>query len=335
MSNGIYKVRSLHMLKVFISASRLGSFTASSQHMNMTQSAVSQQIKRLEEIVGFELFYRRSRGVSLTGQGRLFLSQILPIFAQLTENEHQTELTKNKITISLPFNLAQHWVKVSLGQYKEMFGQIELSISDIKSTPIDQTIEQQRKERDLCLIKLPTEDAKYLSGQWKFCLHDTLVPVCSPKYITSKRILDTTNWVQGACLLDEVGTSLDENTTSWTDLFIENEYGFGSHFEKICFDSTALKLQAAREGFGVTLASTPEILPDLHAKRLIILPAKPVSSSYSYYIAKRELPQETSIDETKNERHMAINWLYESVRSLVAHDSSFTDPVCIECARLE
>ena len=53
----IGKVKSIHMLKVFSAAAHYGSFTACGQRLHMTQSAVSQQVKRLEELVGSELFF--------------------------------------------------------------------------------------------------------------------------------------------------------------------------------------------------------------------------------------------------------------------------------------
>ena len=58
-------------LVTFDAAARLGSFSKASEELSLTQSAISQQLLKLEEILGQSLFFRNGKGVSLTAAGEL------------------------------------------------------------------------------------------------------------------------------------------------------------------------------------------------------------------------------------------------------------------------
>ena len=62
------------LLRTFVAVAETGNFTKAAEHVNRTQSAVSMQIKRLEDMVGEMLFLRGSRGVALTRKGNELLS---------------------------------------------------------------------------------------------------------------------------------------------------------------------------------------------------------------------------------------------------------------------
>ena len=63
-------------LQSFITYNKTGSFTLAAQSMNITQSAFSAQIKKLDRLVGVKLISRSTRGSRLTPEGELFLSLI-------------------------------------------------------------------------------------------------------------------------------------------------------------------------------------------------------------------------------------------------------------------
>ena len=68
------RFRSYDSLRVFVVAARHLSFTAAANELNLSKGAVSYQVARLEEALGFSLFSRGSRGLRLTDRGqRLFL----------------------------------------------------------------------------------------------------------------------------------------------------------------------------------------------------------------------------------------------------------------------
>ncbi|MFB2602127.1 LysR family transcriptional regulator, partial [Rhizobium phaseoli] len=73
----------LNALRVFEAAARLGSFTKAGDELAMTQTAVSYQIKLLEENVGEPLFLRRPRQIALTETGERLAPKVTEAFAML------------------------------------------------------------------------------------------------------------------------------------------------------------------------------------------------------------------------------------------------------------
>jgi DNA-binding transcriptional LysR family regulator len=69
------KIKLLPSLLIFAEIAHRGSFTAAGQHLNMSKSAVSQQITRLEAIVGTQLLTRNTRGLSVTAAGKVLLER--------------------------------------------------------------------------------------------------------------------------------------------------------------------------------------------------------------------------------------------------------------------
>ena len=67
----------LRLLRAFAVLARVGSFTRSAMLMDVTQSAVSHGIKRLESQLGCSLFYKKRKSIHLTPEGRFFLVHVL------------------------------------------------------------------------------------------------------------------------------------------------------------------------------------------------------------------------------------------------------------------
>src|SRR6266849_5385588 len=70
-------------LRYALSVSKERSFTQAAKRLNISQSAVSEQVKLLEEEIGFELFRRTSRGIEATDRGRTFLYESEQVMGDL------------------------------------------------------------------------------------------------------------------------------------------------------------------------------------------------------------------------------------------------------------
>lgn len=73
----------LCQLKAFAAVARHLNETKASHELHVSQSSISQQLKLLEEECGVKLFKKIGRGVKLTEDGRLFLTDIEPVLPQL------------------------------------------------------------------------------------------------------------------------------------------------------------------------------------------------------------------------------------------------------------
>ncbi|MGO1118665.1 LysR substrate-binding domain-containing protein [Rhodovibrionaceae bacterium A322] len=100
-------------LQCFEAAALLGSFTQAAQDLNLSQSAVSKQIRVLEDLLGLPLFERKRQRVFLTPAGHHYLSQIQPLLQKL-EGETLALRTYDQVTGALNFGsyptLASRWL---------------------------------------------------------------------------------------------------------------------------------------------------------------------------------------------------------------------------------
>src|ERR1700709_1233096 len=81
----------LNALRAFEASARQLSFTRAGLELRVTQAAVSQQVKGLEQRLGVQLFRRLPRGLALTDEGQLLLPSIVEAFGRLTETLNRFE----------------------------------------------------------------------------------------------------------------------------------------------------------------------------------------------------------------------------------------------------
>lgn len=81
----------LRYLRFFVVAAEMRSFTRAAERLNTVQPSLSEQIKKLEEIIGTTLFIRDKRGVELTEAGRVLLAEVRPLFERI---EHAILMTR-------------------------------------------------------------------------------------------------------------------------------------------------------------------------------------------------------------------------------------------------
>ncbi len=128
---------SLNGLRAFEVAARHLSFTSAAKELNITQAAVSQQIRRLEAQIGVELFLRKTRGLSLSPAGhdlaattRTAINSIQHTIEQISGND-----TKGPLTVSMLASFASRWLIPRLSKFQELHPDIEIHIhtSDLKA----------------------------------------------------------------------------------------------------------------------------------------------------------------------------------------------------------
>src|SRR5690242_21652317 len=82
------RLPSLNGLRAFEAAARHLSFTQAASELNVTQTAISHQIRRLEEELGIRLFIRKNRALALTAQARDYLPGVRAAFHDLRRATH-------------------------------------------------------------------------------------------------------------------------------------------------------------------------------------------------------------------------------------------------------
>jgi len=110
-------------LQMFVEAAHAESFARAAASLNVTQAAVSKQIKNLEEIIGASLFERRHRQVLLTERGAAYLpiaEGILRELAVATEKAG-SQPTYAELSIEIDHELLTYWMLPRIGDLRERF----------------------------------------------------------------------------------------------------------------------------------------------------------------------------------------------------------------------
>jgi DNA-binding transcriptional LysR family regulator len=117
------------LLRTFVAVCDSGSFTKASREVNLTQSAVSLHVKRLEDQVGSRLILRNTRGVRLTEQGEVLLSYARRILALYKEAEQRLGRdSSGLIRIGAPEYFDLHTLSSLLGQFSARYPAVRLQI---------------------------------------------------------------------------------------------------------------------------------------------------------------------------------------------------------------
>lgn len=123
----------LDCIKVFSQVARLGSFTAVANELNMTQGAVSKKIAWLETAIGFSLFHRTSRKISLTNSGEQYLNYSLELLDHMvyTEQKLKNELSQaiGELRISAPSAFATQRLVKPVSKFMELNPRVTFNIS--------------------------------------------------------------------------------------------------------------------------------------------------------------------------------------------------------------
>ena len=100
----------LNLYKVFYEVSKYGSFSKTAELTYTTQSSVSKSIKKLEDELGTQLFYRKAGGIELTDKGRELLFYVEKSYGNLLTAERlmleEENLERGKLNIGLPSHIA-------------------------------------------------------------------------------------------------------------------------------------------------------------------------------------------------------------------------------------
>jgi LysR family transcriptional regulator, glycine cleavage system transcriptional activator len=122
----------LNTLPAFRVVARLGNLRAAAQELNLTHSAVSQQIKLLEEQVGFELFERRGRRIVLNAAGATLQRAVEPALDRLDEGLRSAAAAakgeSQRIRLTLLSSFAQRWLLPRMPRWRERHPDISLEL---------------------------------------------------------------------------------------------------------------------------------------------------------------------------------------------------------------
>jgi DNA-binding transcriptional LysR family regulator len=176
----------IRQLKAFLAIAEAKTFTAGARQVNITQAAISMQIRQLEDSVGLPLFTRTPRRVILTQAGELLLQRARKILrehdAALSEIAEVAGAEHGRLRIgsaSAMFATAQ--LPGILEKLKKSFPNAEIKVSSGTSQVLVEKI--QHGDLDIAFVSLPVQTS---SVQTDLLFSDEIVAIASPKHPLAK-----------------------------------------------------------------------------------------------------------------------------------------------------
>jgi DNA-binding transcriptional LysR family regulator len=154
-------------LRCFIAIAEKENFTEAAEYIGRTQSALSLQIKKLEETLGHQLFFRSNRHVKLTEHGEVFLSyarRIIHLQSELENKISEPEI-EGEIKFGTPEDFATHYLPSILGGFAEHYPKVSLNVRcDLTLNLIEGF---KKNEFDLVLVKREPDEKKLGTKFWR------------------------------------------------------------------------------------------------------------------------------------------------------------------------
>ncbi len=232
----------LNTLKMFDAAARHLNFRLASQELNLTQGAVAQQVRQLENSINTKLFERLPRGLALTDTGHEFHAEIRRALDIIDTATARLVPASHSVTLSVPPSLAAKWLVPRLTDFAKIHPDITLQthasadVSDFRRDGIDLAIRQGPPPSDESVVSTLLAPIN-------------LMAVASPAYIGPTSVPKELGDLAQHQLIED-------GHRRWEALFLDNQ--LQTPARKLSFNQTALAIDAAVNGQGVAIA--PQLL---------------------------------------------------------------------------
>lgn len=279
MSPSLVRLPSLDLIKGFVAVGRRMSVTQAADDLCLTQSAISKQIRALEDTLGVPLFHRGFRSVTFTEQGQL-LFQVADNSLQQLQNVIGLISTPRRrpVTVTTSTSVASLWMLPRLGEFLSVHPDIDVRFSATNS------VLELGEDVDLairyCSEKQAPRGATKLFGE-------TIAPVASPSLgVHSFRSIETLN----------TATLLEFDVPGrpwlhWSDWLAARGWSTASAKAVLHFSQYEQMIQAALAGQGLAMGRLELLQPYLHDGQLRVLDtvSGPLTeSAHSFWLIRAE-----------------------------------------------
>lgn len=292
------KIPNFVLLRAFEAAARLQSFALAAHELHLTPSAISHQVRELEDGFGRALFVRGHRRVDLTAEGRRLLDSLSRILDALEASCAEVGLAPSGQVLSLYCapSLAVKWLGPRLSSFTKANPGITIRLSS-GAEALDLT---QAREVDLAItygqaLQRPGIEVTPLGKE-------RIVPLCAPSLKATRR-----SWKQVLTDAPLIDSTL--NHVTWPDWFALNGLQVPQR-PRASFDRGALSISAAVDGMGIALETTRFAERELARGDLV------VASGAGFQHIQREmhfLSQRTNEQQVERIRTFRA-WLLEQIR---------------------
>lgn len=258
----------------FEAVARRGSVSRAAEELSVSASAVSQQIRVLEESLGIRLFRREGRLLSLTLEGEQLYQSSAAALRVLRDAQANLGRSKQsrRLNLRVSPSFGIRWLGPRLSDFVATHPEWGLSV-DAAPDPTD----FEREVMDL--------DIRYGFGGWEgfhaqALVNDLVLPLCSPGYLAGLPEGDVAARLSAARLIDSARA-----LCQWDAWLLRLGIAGAANRKTILMDRSSMALQLAQDGSGVVLESLALAAREVAEGKLVPLaPEVPVLSFPAYWI---------------------------------------------------
>ncbi len=293
-------------LRAFHAAATHDRYRDAAESLGVTESAISHQVRKLENFLRTALFDRSGGRVRLTGTGRRYLDQIDPAIRQI---QAATEAIlpsggRNAVRLTLPPSLAATWLIPRLGAFERKRPDIDLQL--ITTTRV---VDLKRDRVDLAI--------RHGKGAWPgveatFLLEESAMPVCAPGYLDPPSGKPSLEVLRGARLI--VNAGFPDEWEEWARAHGLAPPALGA---SITLDAMEQALQVAESGHGLAMGRRP-MIDDRLARGTLVAPfggANPTGAAYYLCTPSGQTPTAAGRHLERWLAELAAAWRAASRRS--------------------
>ncbi|HEP8117524.1 LysR family transcriptional regulator [Pseudomonas aeruginosa] len=262
----------LNWLRTFEVAGRLLSFSNAAVELNMSQSAVSQQIKLLEHKLGKSLFLRQTRAIQLTVAGRAYLGVVQKGLKHIEQGMDSifSSVAQGVLELSVNNTFAQLWLTPRLGRFATLYPQVSIRMYGVNW------------ETDAPPSNAELE-IRYGTGTWAGMESLKLLPQGLRPYgsLAMASQLREAGGLLSLPLIDVLGTP-----NGWSDWLAQHPQGYPEQLQRFYVDSYAIAANMAVENVGVCLLNDELVQGSRLREFLAPLLDQRIDCQASYYLVK-------------------------------------------------
>jgi DNA-binding transcriptional LysR family regulator len=266
------RLPSLNALRCFEAAARSGSFSRAAEELNVTQSAVSHQVRQLEDWFGLTLFDRQGRQTIPTAKGQELARALAEAFDIMSSACRRLQQNDNDpaLTIAALPSFATIWLIPRLSRFFEEHPDVSVKVVYAfagKTLDFD--------EIDIAVLWGP--------GEWEGCratklLPGATAPICNPIFLEKEGPFDVPQAILGKPLLH------DDDRLDWQNWMRHAGLKHAGPAPGPIFQDFNLLRAATLAGQGIALCPLSLIADDLSSGRLVQLFDTAIKQDYSYSI---------------------------------------------------
>jgi LysR family glycine cleavage system transcriptional activator len=283
----------LNILRTFEAAGRRLSFSQAAEDLKISQAAVSQQIRQLEDYLNTPLFVRHNRRLSLTGSGQAYFDAVHEALDRLdTVTDQLFPVRQNQVvTLHCSASVATLWLAPELKSFQTFHPEIELRIKTL-----DQIHDRQASAHSDLQIFIARDGS--IDANSEKLLTSTITPVCSPSLLADRERPKRPHDLLQLELIHVLGYNDD-----WHRWFRQHGNDDTVIPRGLSVDGSLIALEAALRGDGVMLGRRPFIDRHLRSGELVEVFSKPLQLSTDYYL------RQPAKNIARREAKIVVNWL--------------------------